>query len=130
MYISNKMNGLKKFYPLFVAVFSSAPLFFAMAAGEPDPGPLRKLIDTAKDTLVKNVIPLLLVIATVIFIVALIRYIFSIDANKAKMRETMLWTVISLAVILSLWALVTILSAFFGTVQSIPQPTLPATTPI
>ena len=123
--IKNNIRGFKKFYPLIVASFSSIPLFAAVAADTaPDPKPLRKLIDTAKDTLVQNVIPLLLVIATVIFIVALIRYIFSIDANKAKMRETMLWTVISLAVILSLWALVTILSSFFGTVDKIPQPTL------
>ena len=126
--VKNKIIGIKKFYPLMVAAFFFIPLFAAVAADvNPDPKPLRELIDRAKDTLVNNVIPLLLVIATVIFIVALIRYIFSIDANKAKMRETMLWTVISLAVILSLWALVTILSAFFGTVNQIPQPLVPTT---
>ena len=115
---------MRKFYPLLVVGFSSAPLFAALAGDiTPDPKPLTKLIDSVKTILVGSVIPLLLVIATVIFIVALVRYIFSIDANKAKMRETMLWTVISLAVILSLWALVTMLSAFFGTVDTIPQPT-------
>ncbi len=114
--MKNKITDFRKTLALFVLGSLTLPLAaLADINITPDPKALSGLIDSAKDLLLKSVIPLLLIIATVIFIVAMVRYLYSVDANKEKMRETMLWTIISLAVVLSLWALVNILSTFFGT---------------
>ncbi len=109
--MKNKILGLKR-YAWTVGGLAVFPLVAAAAQGSAS----SIAAFLANLTVVFNVlIPVLLIIATVIFIFAILRYLFSAGEKQAEMRSLILWSVIGLAAILSLWALVNILSGFFGT---------------
>ncbi len=76
-------------------------------------------IDQVKLTLTAQVFPFLFVVGTLIFIVAVIRYLYSADADKEKLRQTILWSIIGLAAIISLWALVGFFTNYIG-VSTVP----------
>ena len=81
---------------------------------------LEDFIRGVRGTLISFVFPLLFVIATVIFVVSIIRYLYSAEADQAKIRATILWSVIALAAIISLWALVGFLTSYIG-IGDIPE---------
>lgn len=81
---------------------------------------LEEFIRGVKGTLTSFVFPLLFVIATLIFVVSIIRYLYSAEADQAKIRATILWSVIALAAIISLWALVGFLTSYIG-IGDIPE---------
>ncbi len=93
------------------------------AAAEANPEHVDQLFRNIQGTLNNIVIPFLLVVATLIFIFAILRYLFSAGEKQAEMRGLILWTIIALAAILSLWALVNLLSGYFGT-GKIPTDTI------
>lgn len=94
----------------------------AMAAPETVEGVIRRLTNT----ILTVVIPFLLVVATLIFIYAIIGYIRAAgeSTEQEKMRALILWSVIALAAILSLWALVGFITSYVGT-AGIPGATAP-----
>ena len=63
-----------------------------------------------------SVIPLVFAIAVVIFVWGVVHYVInsSEEAKKEKGRQFMLWGIIALAVMVSVWGLVGILTATFG----------------
>ncbi len=78
---------------------------------------LKNLIDQTKNLLNGTVIPFLMVVATVVFIYALVMYIGKSGDEKVQiqMKATMRWSIISLAVIVSVWSLAGLLSSYVGT---------------
>ena len=93
-----------------IAASAAAPLI-ASAAG------IDTLITNVKNTLTTVVIPFLFVVATLIFIYAIISFITKAgdEAEQKKARGLILWSVVGLAAIISLWALVGFLTQYVGT---------------
>ena len=93
-----------------IAVLSAAPLA-AFAAGLDD------FLNRIKGTITGVVIPFLFVVATLIFIWAIMRFILKSGdpTEQEKARGLILWSVIGLAAIISLWALVGFLTQYVGT---------------
>lgn len=98
----------------------SIPVIAEAATGG-TPTSLDDLLSNIANTIIQ-IFPVLFGIATVIFIISIIRYIFSADADQSKIRSTILWSVIGLAAIISLWALVGYLTSYVGTSQIPPNP--------
>ena len=73
-----------------------------------------------------KIIPILFILATVVFIFGIVRYIAAAgDEQKiSEAKRTMVWGVISLAVMVAVWALVYVLITFvFG--EANPSPFIP-----
>ena len=71
-----------------------------------------------------SVIPLIFALAVAMFVWGVVQFVINSDeeAKKAKGKQFMLWGIIALAVMVSVWGLVGILSATFGINGSIlPQ---------
>jgi len=117
------MQKLLRFYPSFLTGLSLLPL---IAAAQPAPTEVNTLIDQVKATF-NLVITALFVIATIIFIWGVIKYVIKSDDEKARAQAKglMLWGIVGLAVITAVWGVVNlILIYFFGSasegVQGIP----------
>lgn len=118
------MQKLLKFYPSFIIIMSLFPAL--MRAQAPNPGQVNILIQQIGSTF-NLIITALFVIATVIFIWGVIKYIAKSDDEKARAQAKglMLWGIVGLAVITAVWGIVNIiLIYFFGSssagVQGIP----------
>ncbi len=84
---------------------------------------LGRLINWASCMLIKSVVPLLFTLATVGFIWGVIQYMLNPD-NEEKRKEGksfMLWGIIALFVIISMWGLVGVLTNTFGLKTLLPQ---------
>lgn len=71
-----------------------------------------------------SVIPLIFALAMVMFIWGVVQYVINSDeeAKKAKGKQFMLWGIIALTVMVSVWGLVGILSSTFGIEKTVlPQ---------
>lgn len=71
----------------------------------------------------KSVIPLIFALAIASFVWGVVQYVINTDdeAKKAKGRQFMIWGIIALAVMVSVWGLVKILGTTFGIEYVIPQ---------
>ena len=71
----------------------------------------------------RSVIPLIFALALVMFIWGVVQYVIntSEEAKKEKGRQFMLWGIIALAVMVSVWGLVHIFGATFGIDFAIPH---------
>ena len=108
------MQTIKKLIPLGMLAM---PLM-ALAATQT----WQELVIKVQDAL-EAIIPLLLVIATVVFLVGVVRYITA-GGDEEKLttgRNTMIWGIVGLAVMLSVWGLAKIIVTTLGTGgESIP----------
>ena len=70
-----------------------------------------------------SVIPLIFALAVAMFVWGVVQYVINSDeeAKKAKGRQFMIWGIIALAVMISVWGLVRILGTTFGIEYAIPQ---------
>lgn len=84
---------------------------------------LGDILNWASCTLIKTVVPLLFSIATVAFIWGIIQYFLNPDNEEKRKtgKSYMLWGIIGLFVMLSMWGLVGVLSNTFGVKTLIPQ---------
>ncbi|PIR68971.1 hypothetical protein COX93_03405 [Candidatus Nomurabacteria bacterium CG_4_10_14_0_2_um_filter_30_12] len=71
----------------------------------------------------KSVIPLIFALATVMFIWGVVQYVINNeeDAKREKGKQFMIWGIIALTVMFSVWGLVRILGNTFGIQYAIPQ---------
>ena len=101
---------MKKIYPIAIAALSTVP-FAASAAGLDD------FFNRVKNTVTTVIIPFLFVVATLIFIWGIILFIAKAGEpeEQKKARSLILWSVVGLAAIISLWALVGFLTQYVGT---------------
>lgn len=83
----------------------------------------------AKLTQMGNVfIQILIAFAVIWIIFNVVRFIISSEEDRAKYRSSVLWGIVGLAVILSIWGLVRLLTNTFNTgpnVQDRPGPIIP-----
>ncbi|PIP69142.1 hypothetical protein CO033_02145 [Candidatus Nomurabacteria bacterium CG_4_9_14_0_2_um_filter_32_10] len=70
-----------------------------------------------------SVIPLIFALAVVMFIWGVVQYVINSDeeAKKEKGKQFMIWGIIGLTVMVSIWGLVSILGSTFGIQNVIPQ---------
>jgi len=76
--------------------------------------------------IVNQVIPILFAIALLGFFYGLVVYIFGKEDNKDQAKKTMIWGVIALFVMASVWGLV----RFIGTAVGVNEDTAPPVTPL
>ncbi len=81
------------------------------------------IFNWASCTLIKSVIPLLFTLATAGFIWGIIRYFLNPDneEERKKGKSYMLWGLIALFVMISVWGLVNVFSETFQIKTLIPQ---------
>lgn len=81
------------------------------------------IFNWASCTLVKSVVPLLFSLATAAFIWGIIQYFLNPDneEKRKKGKSYMIWGIIALFVMISMWGLVGILTKTFGIQTLIPQ---------
>lgn len=97
---------------IILTVFLILPLF--ILAADVDTSYVTNLINGGL-TILSRLIFLLISLAVVWFIWNVIRYAMSEDeSGKEKAKSQMIWGIIAIAVIVSVWGLVAILRGFFG----------------
>ncbi|OGI85749.1 hypothetical protein A3A01_00150 [Candidatus Nomurabacteria bacterium RIFCSPLOWO2_01_FULL_39_17] len=67
-------------------------------------------------TIVKGVIPLIFILATAMFVWGVVQYVINADeeSKKSKGKQFMIWGIIALTVMVSVWGLVKIVGDTFG----------------
>jgi len=104
---------MKKFAKIVAGSLSALP-FMALAQTQVDTSYLRSLITGAKNLLDQLVI-FLVALAVVWFIWNVVRYVMSSDEEKkGAAKSQMIWGIIAIAVIVSIWGIVGILQNLFG----------------
>ncbi|MEK7088604.1 MAG: hypothetical protein AAB913_00555 [Patescibacteria group bacterium] len=70
-----------------------------------------------------SVIPLIIALATAMFVWGVVQYVINSDeeAKKAKGREFMIWGILGLTVMFAVWGLVKIVGKTFGIEYAVPQ---------
>jgi len=117
----------KKIIFLFSLIIFSIPFFsFADTLGCSLPASkvmIGDLFSYATCIISTSVIPLIMSLAVVMFIWGIVQYVISGDDEKKKEkgRNFMIWGIIALAVMVSVWGLVAILRNTFGIQNVIPQ---------
>ena len=82
----------------------------------------RDIIDFANCTISTTIIPLLFSLAVLIFIWGIIQYVIAEDdeGKRKKAKDTIVYGIIGLFVMISIWGLVRILGNTFGVQNTIP----------
>ena len=107
----------KKIKILFVSLSLTAPFSgFARTLDDilnPATGTIPAILDI--------VIPILMVIATIVFIWGIISYILSAgsDERKKEAKNLIIWGLIGLFVIVAMWGLVTVIGSTFGVSETV-----------
>jgi hypothetical protein len=76
--------------------------------------------------IVNQIIPILFAIALLGFFYGLVQYIFGKEDNKDQAKKTMIWGVVALFVMASVWGLV----SFLGTAVGVDQSSAPSVSPL
>lgn len=76
--------------------------------------------------IVNQIIPILFAIALLGFFYGLVMYIFGKEDNKDQAKKTMIWGVVALFVMASVWGLV----RFIGTAVGVNEEAAPSVTPL
>jgi hypothetical protein len=76
--------------------------------------------------IVNQIIPIVFAIALLGFFYGLVMYIFGKEDNKDQAKKTMIWGVVALFVMASVWGLVT----FIGSAVGVNQTAAPAVNPL
>jgi len=111
------MKKIKNYIPVFLAFTP----FFALAAT------VTTLVEKIMSIL-NVVIPLLIALAVVIFLWGVVQYITAggDEEKRKEARNTMIWGIVGLFVMVAVWGLVNVLVSTFGLETTVPQvPGLP-----
>lgn len=119
---------------MLVSLFALMP-FLSMAQTQPADGfcsgegseTIADVINVGTCIAAKSVVPLLFTIAIVIFIYGVIQYVINPEQTdkREQGRSFIIWSIIGLFVIVSVWGLVSILQNTVGVSGDIIVPTLP-----
>lgn len=72
--------------------------------------------------LTQLIVPLIFAIATIVFLWGVVKFIQAKSTDeKSEGRKFMLWGIIALAVMLSIWGIVSIIGGTFGVKNVVPQ---------
>ena len=64
--------------------------------------------------IVNAVVPIVMTLAVIFFIISLLMYLLKEGEEKAKAKTQMIWGIVILFAIVSMWGLVAVLGATFG----------------
>jgi uncharacterized membrane protein YidH (DUF202 family) len=109
---------------LIVAGFYMAMPFLALA--QTDPGSVTSVTTLYQKILyfLNLAVPLAIAIAVVIFIYGVLKYVTAgEDEDKSKARNFMIWGIVAIFVMVSVWGLVNILKNTFGLQNNVSIPT-------
>lgn len=84
---------------------------------------------TTVSSLVNMVVPIILTLAIIYFMWGLLQYLTKAGEEQAKARDQMIWGIVAIAVMVSIWGLVGILQSTFG-IEGQNTPLVPATVQI
>lgn len=108
---------MKKLVKVGAGFISMMPLLALAQGANLDTGYIGNTLQSAT-RLLNNVVIFLIAFAVVWFIYNVVKYSMSSDEDgKEKARSQMIWGVIALAVIVSVWGLVNLLQGVFGVGQ-------------
>jgi len=96
---------------------------FAAETGAPVLGNVDTLV-TSIGSIIEKVVPILFTLALVGFFYGLVMYIFGKEDDKAQAKKTMIWGVVALFVMASVWGLVTFLGEAVGIGQATGGPSV------
>jgi hypothetical protein len=85
----------------------------SFAQSDPDLSNVNTLV-TSIGEIINLVVPILFTLALVGFFYGLVMYIFGKEDDKAQAKKTMIWGVVALFVMASVWGLVAFLSTAVG----------------
>ena len=115
------MKTLKKILPYAVAL--TIPILVLAQVVTPLPSGTQSIVTNIKN-LVNNVIPILLIIGTVVFLWGVILYLTAgaDEEKRANARSLMIHGLVGLFVMVAVWGIVNVLVGFFGiTGTGIPE---------
>lgn len=94
---------------------NTAPSSFFCQLASPNPK-IQHLLSYGGCIISHSVIPLIFAIATIMFIWGVVQFVINSDeeAKKEKGKQFMIWGIIALTVMISVWGLVNILGGTFG----------------
>jgi hypothetical protein len=81
---------------------------------------------TSLGNIVNLLIPIVFAVALLVFFWGLVMYIFGKEDDKAQAKKTMIWGVVALFVMASVWGLV----AFIGSAVGVGQDAGPSVSPL
>ena len=84
---------------------------------------LQQLLSYGTCIISNSIIPLIFVLAVVVFVWGVVQYVMNADSDESreKGRQFMIWGIIGITVMLSVWGLVKILGGTFGIEYVIPR---------
>jgi len=115
-------NKIKKISFILTFLLLLPLISFAAVLGKTD-----TLLTTAKDIVTKTLIPLVFVLALLFFFWGMAKYIWSVGDGKDEGKKIMIWGIIALFVMASVWGLVAFLQTeFLGSSgpTTVPIPTI------
>jgi hypothetical protein len=77
-------------------------------------------------SIVNKIIPIIFAVALLGFFYGLVKYIFGKEDDKAQAKKTMIWGVVALFIMASVWGLV----RFIGEAVGVDQDTAPVVNPL
>lgn len=111
-----------------LSAFGALAPMFAFAQGLSGLGTTANQIVTTLSTIVNGLIPVVFGAALLFFFYGLARYILGGAEDKEKGRNLMIWGVVALFVMASIWGLVRLLQTTFGVTNN-GDVTVPGVTP-
>ena len=125
--MKNKFNKIKQSTLIKLSLLSLVLTPFIIFAAEP-PKDLAGFFKIITNLIAKSIVPLIFTLAFMFFIWGVVQYVLYPDdeGKKEKGRSFMIWGLIALTVMFSVWGLVTILTGTFGIDPSV-VPHLPET---
>jgi len=120
---------MKKYLYTIILFFITISPVKALAAFCPGPGEdldsITKVINKGTCIIVDSLVPLIFGIALVLFIWGVTEYVIGSNKGKEKSKtigkQLLIWGVVGLFVMVSVWGLVGILSGTFGFSTGVPQ---------
>jgi membrane protease YdiL (CAAX protease family) len=104
-----KIKSLSLYLSLFLISFMALP---AMATSI---NTFKDLVDRAVNTIIAPIVPLLIGLAVLVFLYGVLNFTFSEGgAKKEEGKQYMIWGIVGLFVMVSVWGLVAILQGTFN----------------
>jgi len=103
-----KIKSLSFLIPLSLLYFVSVPVFAEVKT-------FKELADRAVNTIIGPIVPLLIGLAVLVFLYGVLTFTFSEGgAKKEEGKQYMIWGIVGLFVMVSVWGLVAILQGTFN----------------
>lgn len=124
--INFNLDSVARFLGFVFVIFTPVVLFAQNSTAKKG---LAGFFETIRSLLADSVVPVLFALAFVYFIWGVVQYVLYPDdeGKKTKGKQYMVWGLIALTVMFSIWGLVTVLGDTFGILgsSSPAQPKLP-----